>query len=125
NNKGESAGFTGKNNVSWAGHLSGKDFICAGNMLVGEEVLKAIKRSFESSKGSLAERLVKSLIAGERVGGDKRNRKFGSAGLIVEKKDYGVMNIGDRYIDLRVDYSTNAIKDLQRLLNVKFSNEKK
>jgi uncharacterized Ntn-hydrolase superfamily protein len=124
-NKGESAGFTGKKNVSWAGHLSGKNFICAGNMLVGERVLLEMKRAFEKSKGSLAERLIKSLIAGERVGGDKRKRKSGSAGLIIEKENYGVMNIGDRYIDLRVDNSTNAIKDLQKLLNIKFSNEKK
>lgn len=123
--KGQSAGFTGKSNVSWAGHLLGNNFICAGNMLVGEEVLNAIKKSFESSKGSLAEKLVKSLLAGEKAGGDKRKRKFGSAGLIVEKENYGVLNIGNRYIDLRVDYSPNAILDLQKLLNVKLSNEKK
>lgn len=125
NNKGESAGFSGNKNVKWKGNLSGKDFICAGNMLVGEEVLKAMKKAFENSKGNLAERLIKSLIAGGRVGGDKRKRKFGSAGLIIEKKNYGVMNFGNRYIDLRVDYSSHAIKDLQELLKVKFSNEKK
>lgn len=125
NSKGESAGFSGNKNVEWKGHLSGNNFICAGNMLIGERVLLEIKKTFEKSKGSLAERLIKSLIAGEKVGGDKRKRKFGSAGLIVEKKNYGVLNIGDRYIDLRVDYSSHAIKDLQKLLNVKFSNEKK
>jgi uncharacterized Ntn-hydrolase superfamily protein len=125
NNQGESAGFSGEKNVEWKGHLKGKNFICAGNMLVGEKVLLEIKKAFEKSKGNLAERLIKSLIAGERVGGDKRKRKFGSAGLIIEKQNYGVMNIGNRYIDLRVDYSPNAIKDLQKLLNIKFSNEKK
>jgi uncharacterized Ntn-hydrolase superfamily protein len=125
NNKGESAGFSGERNVKWKGHLKGKNFICAGNMLVGERVLLEMKKSFENSKGSLAERLIKSLIFGERVGGDKRKRKFGSAGLIIEKQNYGVMNIGNRYIDLRVDYSFNAIKDLQKLLNIRFSNEKK
>lgn len=125
NFKGESAGFSGEKNVCWKGHLSGKDFICAGNMLVGEEVLNAIKTTFEKSKGNLAVRLIKCLIAGENVGGDKRNRRFGSAALIIEKENYGVMGLGNRYIDLRVDYSSHAINDLQKLLKVKFSNEKR
>jgi len=125
NNKGESAGFSGKKNVEWRGHTKGKDFICAGNMLVGKRVLTEMKKVFEYSKCSLVERLIKSLIAGEKVGGDKRKKKFGSAGLIVEKKNYGVLGIGNRYIDLRVDNSRNAILDLKKLLKVKLSNEKK
>ncbi len=125
NSKGESAGFSGEKNVGWKGHLKGRNLICAGNMLVGENVLLEMKKTFENSKGCLAERLIGSLTAGEKVGGDKRNRKFGSAGLIIEKKDYGILNIGNRYIDLRVDNSPNAIQDLKKLLKVKLSNEKK
>ncbi len=125
NSKRESAGFSGEKNVKWKGHLSGENFICAGNMLVGEKVLLQMKEVFENSKGNLAEKLIKSLIAGEKAGGDKRRRKFGSAGLIIEKENFGVMNLGNRYIDLRVDYSNNAIRDLQRLLKIKLSNEKK
>lgn len=125
NAKGECAGFSGTKNVEWKGHLKGKDFICAGNMLVGERVLLEMKKALENSKGSLAERLIRCLIAGEKVGGDKRKRKFGSAGLIIEKKGYGVLDIGDRYIDLRVDNSENALDDLRKLLKVKLVNEKK
>ena len=125
NSKGESAGFSGNENVGWKGHLSGKNFICAGNMLVGEEVLNAIKDTFENSKGNLSERLIKSLSAGEKVGGDKRKKKFGSAGLIIEKENYGIFGLGDRYIDLRVDNSEDAIADLNKLLRIKMSNEKK
>jgi uncharacterized Ntn-hydrolase superfamily protein len=125
NNHGESSGFSGNKNVEWKGHLKGKNFICAGNMLVGERVLIEMKKAFENSKGNLATRLIKSLIAGENVGGDKRNIKFGSAGLIIEKKNYGVLGIGNRYIDLRVDNSKNAISDLKQLLKVNFANEKK
>lgn len=124
NSKGECFGFSGTKNVGWKGYLAGKNFICGGNMLVGEEVVNAMKIAFENSKGFLAERLIKSLIAGEKAGGDKRKRKFGSSVLIIEKENYGVMGIGNRYIDLRVDYSSHAIKDLQKLLKVKFSNEK-
>ncbi|HKL24197.1 MAG TPA: DUF1028 domain-containing protein, partial [Candidatus Nanoarchaeia archaeon] len=62
--KGNSAGFTGKNNIGFANHFSSKNFICAGNMLSGEEVLKAVSESFSKSKGRLQDKLIKGLLAG-------------------------------------------------------------
>jgi len=113
---GESAGFTGNGNVDFAGHISGRYFICAGNMLAGKEVLDTVSKTFVKSKGNLADRLIKSLIAGEKVGGDKRNRPYGSASLFIVKKNKGPLGIGDRWIDLRIDYSTTPIQDLKDLL---------
>jgi uncharacterized Ntn-hydrolase superfamily protein len=115
NKQGKSAAFTGNKNVSWAGSLIGKNCICAGNMLVGEEVLKKMVKTFENSKGNLNERLIKALKAGEKCGGDKRKRKYNSSSLIIEKYKRGILNIGNRYIDLRVDYSPDSIKDLSNL----------
>ena len=40
--KGQSAAFTGKNCVPWAGHLTGKNFAVQGNMLVGEPTVQAM-----------------------------------------------------------------------------------
>ncbi|OGJ18879.1 hypothetical protein A3K73_07140 [Candidatus Pacearchaeota archaeon RBG_13_36_9] len=116
NARGESAGFTGKGNVDFAGHISGRDFICAGNMLAGKEVLDAVSKTFIKSKGNLADRLIKSLIAGEKVGGDKRNKPYGSASLFIVKKNKGPLGIGDRWIDLRIDCSATPIQDLKDLL---------
>jgi uncharacterized Ntn-hydrolase superfamily protein len=116
NKKGTSAGFTGKKNVDFAGHVSGKDFVCAGNMLTGKEVLGKMSKAFVRSKGELADRLINALIAGEKAGGDKRNKPYGSASLFIVKKNGGPMNIGDRYIDLRIDYSNKPIQELQFLL---------
>jgi uncharacterized Ntn-hydrolase superfamily protein len=116
NNKGQSAGFTGKKNVDFAGQISGKDFICAGNMLTGKEVLSEMSKAFVQSKGELADRLINALIAGEKIGGDKRDKPYASASLFIVKKNSGPMNIGDRYIDLRIDYSSKPIQELQFLL---------
>lgn len=116
NKKGTSAGFTGKKNVDYAGHISGKDFICAGNMLARKEVLDAMSRSFIKSRGELADRLIGALISGEKAGGDKRDKPYASASLFIVKKDSGPMNIGDRYIDLRIDYGREPIKELQFIL---------
>jgi len=119
-----SACFTGKKTIHFAGHVSGKDFVCAGNTLVGRQVLDALSKTFVKSKGNLADRLIKSLIAGEKVGGDKRNKPYGSASLFVVKKDKGPCGIGDRWIDLRIDYSTTPIQDLQVLLEKRMEIEK-
>ncbi len=114
---GKSFGFTGKENEGYAGEVSGKDFICAGNMLASEKVLKAISKTFTSSKENLTERLMKCLIAGEKAGGDKRDEVYGSASLLVVKKNKGLFGLGDRWLDLRIDYSKNPIKDLKELLS--------
>jgi len=116
NSAGESAGFTGEGNVDFAGHISGKGFICAGNMLASRNVLDAVSRSFLKSKGSLAGRLINSLIAGDKIGGDKRDKPYGSASLFIVKNNKGPLGIGDRWIDLRIDYSFTPISDLKRLL---------
>lgn len=113
--KGESSGFTGKGNVEFACHLNGKNFICAGNMLIGKKVLEEVSKSFIKSKGKLAERLIKSLEAGQKVGGDKRNKSYGSTSLFLVKDKHGPLGIGDRYIDLRVDYSGTPVKDLKKI----------
>ena len=76
NINGKSAGFTGEGNVEFAGHLEGKDFICAGNMLSGKQVLDAVSNSFSKSKGLLADRLINALLSGEKAGGDKRDKPY-------------------------------------------------
>jgi uncharacterized Ntn-hydrolase superfamily protein len=120
NNKGKSISFTGKKNVPWAGSLIGKNCICAGNMLAGEEVLIQMVKSFEKSRGELADKLLIALKTGHDVGGDRRNKKFNSAGLIVEKKGAGILGIGNRFLDIRVDYSTkNSIEELSKILKIK------
>ena len=116
NSKGEVACFTGQKNVDFAGHNSGKDFVCAGNMLVGKQVIDALSKAFIESKEALGDKLIKCLIAAEKVGGDKRNNPYGSASLFIVKKNGGPCGIGDRWIDLRIDDSPTPIQDLGKLL---------
>ena len=41
-NEGRTAGYTGTDTVPWDGHYFGDQFVVAGNMLVGEEVVQEI-----------------------------------------------------------------------------------
>ncbi len=120
---GNSAGFTGEGNVGFAGHVRGRNFICAGNMISGKQVLDTVSSSFSKSKGNLAGRLIQAILAGEKVGGDKRDDPLGSASLFIVKENRGPLGIGDRYIDLRIDYSKNPIQDLKELLKSRMNVE--
>jgi len=108
--EGRTAAFTGKENIGWKGHLVGKDYMVAGNMLVGGQVIEAMARTFESSEEKLAERLLKALEAGQEAGGDKRGRV--SAALLIASQQ----QIKNRPIlDLRVDEHHDPVKELKRI----------
>lgn len=107
--QGNTAAYTGRGAIGWKGHLIGDGFIVAGNMLAGEGVLDRMAHCFEGSAGGeLAERLILTLEAGQRAGGDKRGRQ--SAALIVVSKG--------EHIDLRVDSHVNPVAELRRILIV-------
>lgn len=114
--KGNSASFTGSECYDWAGGISGPNFACQGNILVGEETVEAMAEKFQNTQGKLADRLVLALEAGQRAGGDKRGRQ--SAALLVVKENGSYGGYNDRYIDLRVDDHETPIQELQRLLEI-------
>ncbi|HPL54620.1 MAG TPA: DUF1028 domain-containing protein [Bacillota bacterium] len=113
---GNSVTYTGKNCYDWAGGIAGENFACQGNILVGEETIKALKETFINSKDSLAKRLVQALDRAQNAGGDKRGRQSASLLVVKEKGSYGGYN--DRYIDLRVDDHPEPIKELMRILDL-------
>ncbi len=101
---------TGPGCVGWAGHLRGTDLSVAGNMLAGEAVVAATLAGYLAAQGSLAERLLAAMEAGEAAGGDKRGRQ--SAGL----KVCGA----DPYpeLDIRADDHADPLAELRRLHRV-------
>ncbi|MCI0402163.1 MAG: DUF1028 domain-containing protein [Acidobacteria bacterium] len=114
--KGRSAAWTGKSCFNYAGHVTGENFSAQGNILAGPEVVQAIAKSFQSSKGSLAERLMAALEAGDAAGGDRRGKE--SAAMLVVRAGAGYGGVTDRWIDLRVDDHPEPVRELRRLLGV-------
>ncbi|WP_246944389.1 DUF1028 domain-containing protein [Bacillus pinisoli] len=111
--EGNAATFTGEKCYDWAGGVTGKHFAAQGNILVSEETVLAMAKTFEATKGTLAERLLKALDAGQDAGGDSRGMQ--SAALLVVKEKGGYAGYNDRYIDLRVDEHPDPIKELIRI----------
>ena len=87
------------------GAMTGRDYCCQGNTLACREVIVEMARAFEETRGSLADRLVAALAAGDRVGGDHRGRL--AAGIRVAKPGLD----GD-WLALDVDKSNDAVEEL-------------
>src|SRR5690348_9725160 len=114
--RGRAASYTGKECFPWAGHVVGRNFAAQGNILAGEEVLKALARAFETTEGDLPVRLLAALSAGQRAGGDKRGQQ--SAAILVVRQGGGYAGFSDRWIDVRVDDHPAPIEELIRIFNV-------
>jgi uncharacterized Ntn-hydrolase superfamily protein len=111
---GRAASYTGSSCLHWAGGTTGAGFAAQGNILVSEETVTALARTFERTAGqSFAERLLAALAAGQDAGGDSRGQQ--SASLLVVKKDGGYGGTSDVMIDLRVDDHPQPIEELRRL----------
>lgn len=110
------ANYTGEKCNEWAGAISGKHYTAQGNILAGEDVVKAMGNSYEEAEGELADKLMAALFAGQEKGGDKRGQQ--SAALLVVRKNGGYGGFNDRYIDIRVDDAVKPIEELHRLLDI-------
>ncbi|WP_158622662.1 DUF1028 domain-containing protein [Pedobacter sp. KBW06] len=105
--------YTGASLKFWKGsasHLAGKNYVVLGNQLA-KDVLSSMATSYEHSKGTLAERLLKSIRAGQNAGGQITGKQ--SAALMVK----GLHQEWYNQIDLRIDNAKQPLSDLQRLLN--------
>ena len=108
---GRTAAYTGEQCIGWAGHVAGAGYVCLGNILVGEQVVKAMSEAFElNADEELPVRLLISLEAGQDAGGDRRGRQ--SAGLqVMAGEEYP-------YCDLRVDDHDDPVHELRRVYEV-------
>ncbi len=113
---GGSAAHTGGMCMPWAGHRGGLGYTCQGNILSGPGVVDATADAFETSSGSLPERMLSAIRAGEAIGGDSRGRQ--SAALYVAKDGGSFGGHLDRFIDLRVDDHPDPLPELGRLLEL-------
>lgn len=90
--------------VYW-GAMSGRFYACQGNTLAGRNVIVAMAKAYEETKGSLTDRLIAALVAADGAGGDHRGRL--AAGIVVAKK-----GVKGHWFELYTDKSDDAVNDL-------------
>jgi len=100
--------YTGAKAPEFHGEIVGEDYVVAGNLLAGKEVVNSMAKEFERSSRDLAWRMAKALKAGSESGGDRRGEK--SAALIVvstEKVE----------VEIKIDKHASPIGELLRKLS--------
>lgn len=110
---GNSASFTGNETLDWAGSITGPGYAIQGNILTGPEVVEEMERAYLTEEGSLGDRLLAALLAGDAAGGDSRGRQ--SAAMIVFRENGGYQGCNDLLVDIRVADSEDPLGDLQRI----------
>ena len=99
--------------MDWAGGKTGENYAVQGNLLTGKEVIHSMSFGFEEANGTLAERMLSALHAGQQAGGYKRGKQ--SAALLVVREGWGYGGLTDRFRVLRVDDHPTPIKELERI----------
>lgn len=113
--QGRSAGWTGDLNKPEYGIRLEENMAIAGNYLVAESVLDAIRDTYlQNAHTAFAERLLKALTAGQEAGGDRRGTS--SAAL-------RVLRSGRLPFDLRVDDDPEPLAKLHRLYTLSQATE--
>ncbi len=92
--------------IYW-GAMAGRYYACQGNTLTGRDVVAAMAKAYEETKGSLSDRLMAALVAADRAGGDHRGRL--AAGIRVCKK-----GVSGYWLELYVDNHADAVAELAR-----------
>ncbi len=110
---GRAATYTGDGCIPWAGGRIAEGVAAQGNLLTGPEVVDAMLGAFGSTAGSLPDRLLAALVAGDGAGGDRRGRQSSAVLVVREAGGYGGGN--DRWLDLRVDDHPDPVPELLRL----------
>ncbi|HEY7789018.1 MAG TPA: DUF1028 domain-containing protein [Vicinamibacterales bacterium] len=127
---GRSAVYTGKRVIDrdadpkdpihfgdYAGHITGTNFSVQGNTLASKQVLENMANAYAHGTGSMAERLMAALDAGQSAGGDSRGMQSGGI-LVVRPVAPGSNATVERIVDIRVDDTIDPFKELHRLLDI-------
>ncbi len=100
--------YTGASCLPECGGIAGANSLALGNFLGSPDVLSALIETFESQAGTLSDRLIAAMLAGEAAGSERDPLQ--SAAIIVQGAD----NLKD--VDLRIDASTDPLGDLKKLM---------
>ena len=99
--------FSAGQRSRWWGAASGRFYAAQGNTLTGSDVIAKMAAAYEDTTGSLADRLMAALVAGDCAGGDHRGRL--AAGIVVARPE-----TDGPWLELYVDKSDDAVIELAK-----------
>lgn len=108
------AAHTGAGCLAFAGQTVGHHHSCQANLMRTGEVWDAMSEAYLGAGGTLAERLLDALDAGEAAGGDLRGRQ--SAAILVVGAEGEPWQ---RMVDLRVEDHEDPLVELRRIMRLR------
>ena len=113
---GRSAAYTGENCMDYKGHILGNTYAIQGNILLGEEILLDMEYNFNSTAGSLADKLMAALQGANVQGADTRCLDDGTSSLsafirVAEPLDQD----NNFYLDLNINNTSNGQEPINLL----------
>lgn len=110
------AAHTGPHCIRYAAHIVGDGWAVLGNILATDEVVPAMAEAFPAATGTLAERMVATLEAAEKAGGDLRGVQSAAIRVVPGRDDLeGGLEAG---IEISVADDADPIGELKRLVAV-------
>jgi len=114
--KGNAAAHTGDGCIAHAGHYVGEGYSVQANMMTNTTVIDAMKETYESTTGDLAQRMIATLEAAQAEDGDIRGMQ--SAAIRIVSGDVHDFSWNTLY-DLRVDEHEIPVTELARLVRLR------
>lgn len=108
------AAHTGADCMSFCGQEVGHHHSTQANLMASDQVWGAMSEAYLAGAGSLKERLLDALDAGEAAGGDIRGRQ--SAAILVVP---GEGEPWERVVEVRVEDHPDPLPELRRLVGLK------
>ena len=113
---GRSAAYTGENCMDYKGHILGQTYAIQGNILIGEEVLINIENNFNSTVGTLSDKLMAALQGANIPGADSRCLDNGTSSLsafirVADPTDDG----NNLLLDLNINNTSNGEEPIDLL----------
>ncbi len=114
---GSKAVFNGSSIPAEYGSYVGEYCVCIANLVKSPRIAEAMCRRFDEVVHVVEfhEALLRALEEGAKLGGDLRGDRS-AAMLVCGSTVYG--KLYDKVIDARVDYSTNPIKELRKVIEM-------
>lgn len=118
NNTPRSAAYTGDNCLDYKGHITGLNYSIQGNILLNATVLSNMENNFNSTEGSLADKLMAAMQGANIPGADSRCLTDGVSSLfsflVVAQADD---TDGDYYLNLGVPSAPDGVDPIDLLQN--------
>jgi uncharacterized Ntn-hydrolase superfamily protein len=122
--QGRAAAHTGADCIAAAGHLVRDGFTVQGNVLLSDTCWPAMAAAYEDALAAgqpFVERLLRTLEAAEREGGDVRGRQ--SAAIMIVEASLQQAAWRGRLINVRIDDHPDPVPELRRIVTLEIAYE--